>query len=139
VFAVLAFSLSVVDMALILAPGNPPPLAVLATRWFSNYELSLYYPAAAAASLQLVLVVLGVFAWLAIERLTAILGRRWIERGGRSQLTQGLTKLLASQLLPSARSASCLWVSWCSGQWQARGAFPRSSGGVAALHVADAG
>ncbi len=92
VFAVLAFSLSVVDMALILAPGNPPPLAVLATRWFSNYDLSLYYPAAAAASLQLVLVVLGLFAWLALERLTAILGRRWIERGGRSQLTQGLTE-----------------------------------------------
>jgi putative thiamine transport system permease protein len=92
VFAVLAFSLSVVDMALILAPGNPPPLAVLATRWFSNYDLSLYYPAAAAASLQLVLVVLGLLAWLAIERPVAVLGRRWIERGGRSQVTQGLTE-----------------------------------------------
>jgi putative thiamine transport system permease protein len=92
VFAVLAFSLSVVDMALILAPGNPPPLAVLATRWFSNYDLSLYYPAAAAASLQLVLVVLGLLAWLAIERPIAALGRRWIERGGRSQVTQGLTE-----------------------------------------------
>jgi putative thiamine transport system permease protein len=43
VFAVLAFSLSVVDVALILAPGNPPPLAVLATRWFSDYNLSLYF------------------------------------------------------------------------------------------------
>src|ERR671910_2173104 len=94
VFAVLAFSLSVVDMALILAPGNPPPLAVLATRWFSNYDLSLYYPAAAAASLQLVLVVLGLLAWLAIERPMAVLGRRWIERGGRSQVTQGLAEAI---------------------------------------------
>jgi putative thiamine transport system permease protein len=92
VFAVLAFSLSVVDMALILAPGNPPPLAVLATRWFSNYDLSLYYPAAAAASLQLVLVVLGILAWLAMERPVAAFGCRWIERGGRSQVTQGLTE-----------------------------------------------
>lgn len=90
-FAVLAFSLSVVDMALILAPGNPPPLAVLATRWFSNYDLSLYYPAAAAASLQFLLVILGLLACLAIERPVAFLGRRWIERGGRSQVTQGLT------------------------------------------------
>ncbi len=94
VFAVLAFSISVVDMALILAPGNPPPLAVLATRWFSNYDLRLYYPAAAAASLQLLLVVFGLFAWLALERPTAVLGRRWIERGGRSQVLQGLTEAI---------------------------------------------
>ncbi|RMD63280.1 MAG: ABC transporter permease, partial [Alphaproteobacteria bacterium] len=35
VYAVLAFSLSVVDMALILAPLTPPPLAVLVFRWFN--------------------------------------------------------------------------------------------------------
>ena len=36
VYAVLAFSLSVVDVALILGPGNPPTLAVLAVRWFAD-------------------------------------------------------------------------------------------------------
>ena len=44
VYAVLAFSLSAVDVGLILAPGNPPPLAVLAARWFSDYDLALYLP-----------------------------------------------------------------------------------------------
>ncbi len=91
IFAVLAFTLSVVDVALILAPGNPPPLAVLATRWFSDYNLTLYFPAAAAASLQLMLVISGILAWLAMERPVAALGRHWIERGGRSPGTQKLT------------------------------------------------
>ncbi len=34
--AVLAWSLSVVDMAIILGPGNPPTLAVLAWQWLSQ-------------------------------------------------------------------------------------------------------
>ena len=55
VYAVLAFSLSAVDVALILAPGTPPPLAVLAMRWFADYDLALYPRAAAAALLQLAL------------------------------------------------------------------------------------
>jgi putative thiamine transport system permease protein len=49
VFAVLAFSLSVVDVGIVLGPGNPPPLAVLAANWFADYDLKLYFPAAAAA------------------------------------------------------------------------------------------
>ncbi|MDH3476357.1 MAG: ABC transporter permease, partial [Rhodospirillales bacterium] len=40
VYAVLAYSLSVVDMALVLAPGTPPPLAPLVLRWFSDPDLS---------------------------------------------------------------------------------------------------
>ena len=48
VYAVLAFSLSVVETGLVLAPGDPPPLSVLAARWFADYDLRLYFPAAAA-------------------------------------------------------------------------------------------
>ena len=39
--AVFAYSLSVVDMALILGPGNPPTLAVLAWRWLSDPDPEL--------------------------------------------------------------------------------------------------
>jgi len=84
VYAMLAFSLSVVDMALILAPGNPPPLAVLAARWFADYDLSLYGPAAAAATLQLALVVLCIGLWRLGELAAMAIGRRWVERGGRA-------------------------------------------------------
>src|SRR3546814_19249343 len=36
VYAVLAYGLSVVDMALILAPLTPPPPAVQVLRWFND-------------------------------------------------------------------------------------------------------
>jgi putative thiamine transport system permease protein len=75
VYAVLAFSLSVVDVAIILAPGNPPPLSVLAARWFADYDLKLYFPAAAAALLQALLVVLAVVLWRLGEIAGARLGR----------------------------------------------------------------
>jgi putative thiamine transport system permease protein len=85
VYAVLAFSLSAVDVGLILAPGNPPPLAVLAARWFADYDLALYLPAAAAATLQLVIVLAAVVLWRLGEIAAARLGRLWIERGSRGE------------------------------------------------------
>jgi putative thiamine transport system permease protein len=83
IFAVLAFSLSVVDVALILGPGNPPPLAVLALRWFSDADIGHYFPAAAAASLQLLLVILAIVVWWLAEPIITSLGRIWIARGAR--------------------------------------------------------
>jgi putative thiamine transport system permease protein len=83
IFAVLAFSLSVVDVALILGPGNPPPLAVLAFRWFSEADIGYYFPAAAGASLLLVLVVLAIVVWRFAERIVISVGRLWIARGVR--------------------------------------------------------
>lgn len=83
VYAVLAFSLSTVEVALILAPGNPPPLAVLAARWFADYDLQRYFPAAAAAILQLLLVLVALALWRVGEAMSAVIGRRWCERGQR--------------------------------------------------------
>ncbi len=83
VYAVLAFSLSVVDVSLILGPGNPPPLAVLAMRWFSDPDVGQYFPAAAAASLLLALVAASIMLWRLAELGVAAIGRAWIARGGR--------------------------------------------------------
>ena len=83
VYAVLSFSLSVVDVALILGPSNPPTLAVLAVRWFADPDTSRYFQAAAAAVLLLVLVAAAIALWFGMEILLARLGRRWIERGAR--------------------------------------------------------
>lgn len=94
IFAVMAFSLSSVDVAIILAPGQPPPLAVLATRWFSDYDLQRYFPAAAAAVLQLCLVLGSILLWRLAEIPVGWLARRWVERGGVSRLVSGLLGLL---------------------------------------------
>lgn len=47
--AVIAYSLSVVDVALIIGPTNPPTFAVLVWQWFSDPDLSLLPRAAAGA------------------------------------------------------------------------------------------
>ena len=83
VYAVLAFSLSVVDVAMVLGPGTPPPLAVQVFRWFNDPDLSLRFLGAAGAGLQLLLVVAAIGAWHLAERAAAALGRRWIAGGGR--------------------------------------------------------
>ena len=95
VYAVLAFSMSTVDVALILGPGNPPPLAVLAARWFADYDLQRYFPAAAAAVLQALLVLVSLLVWRAGEFCVATLGRGWCERGVRAGAIEPLTRTAA--------------------------------------------
>ena len=95
IYAVLAFSLSVVDVALILGPGNPPPLAVLAMQWFSDPDVERYFPAAAAGCLLLVLVACAILLWRAAECAVAALGRRWIQHGGRGRGAEPLLRLAA--------------------------------------------
>ncbi|TVR11781.1 MAG: ABC transporter permease [Salinarimonadaceae bacterium] len=83
VYAALAYSLSNVEMALILGPGNPPTLAVLAARWFAGYDLAQYFPAAAAATLQFAVVLTGVGVWRLMEIPVGAIHRRWVMRGRR--------------------------------------------------------
>ncbi len=83
VLAVLAFSLSVTDVALILGPQTPPTLAIRILRWSTDPDLSRGRLAAAASVLLMALMVAGFAALLAVERLAAAIGRRVAERGGR--------------------------------------------------------
>ena len=83
IYAVLAYALSVVDMGLILGPSNPPTLSVLALRWFTSPDIRMYFPAAAAALLQLLIVLASILLWRGGEKVFARLGRRWIARGSR--------------------------------------------------------
>ncbi|MEO8923984.1 MAG: ABC transporter permease subunit, partial [Caldimonas sp.] len=75
--------MSTVEVGLILAPGQPPPLAVLATRWFSDYDLQRYFPAAAAAVSQGLLVLACLGLWRVGEMLVAHIGRRSCQTGRR--------------------------------------------------------
>ena len=53
VLIVLVFSLSVVDMAIILAPNTPPPLSVMIFHWFQDPDLMKRFVGSAAAICQL--------------------------------------------------------------------------------------
>ncbi|MEO0392136.1 MAG: ABC transporter permease [Pseudomonadota bacterium] len=85
ILAVLAFSLSVVDVALVLAPTTPPPLAVQLLRWMNDADLSLRFLASAGAVLQLGLVVLAILLWLVGERIIAAIATLIVTSGWRFQ------------------------------------------------------
>jgi putative thiamine transport system permease protein len=82
-YALLAYSASVVDVAMILGPTTPPPLSALVARWFFDPDLSLRFVAAAAAMLQSLLVLGLVLVWYGGERIVAFLAGAWLRRGGR--------------------------------------------------------
>jgi putative thiamine transport system permease protein len=83
VLAVLAYGLSVVDVALVLGPNAPPTLAIEVLRLAQDPDLALRFEASAAAALQLAVVLSSIGLWLAIERLVAMAWRRWVVTGGR--------------------------------------------------------
>ncbi len=86
VYVVLAFAMSVVDVAIILGPTTPPPLAIQILRKMSDPDLTMRTVAAAGALLQLALVIGALLFWRAGEAVVAALGRRWIMAGGRGRL-----------------------------------------------------
>ena len=130
-FAVLAYAMTNVDMAMILGPNLPPPLAVQITDWMTDPSLRHMPTAAAGALLQLALVA-GVLAlWLGVERLLApalpalaLMGRR----------SRALDRILApmAQTLGFAMALSLgagilglgLWS--FAGLWQFPAALPDS-------------
>ncbi|QDC09937.1 ABC transporter permease subunit [Oceanicola sp. D3] len=83
VYVVLAYSMSVVDVAMILGPNTPPTLSVQITRWMSDPDLSLRAVAAAGALWQLALVLGALALWRGAEALAARAGTALAMSGHR--------------------------------------------------------
>lgn len=83
IYVVLAFSMSVVDTALILGPTTPPTLSVQIVKWMGHPDLSLRTTAAAAALWQIALCVAALILWHLAEKLLAAVMRRWTISGRR--------------------------------------------------------
>lgn len=130
VFVVLAFSMTVVDVALILGPSTPPPLSVLVVRWMSDPDLSMRLLANAAAMLQLALVAGGLVVWALVEAAILRTSGPWIARGhrGRVQSGQRLLALVAALLVAASVFAglAVLAVWSFAGPWQFPDALPDS-------------
>ncbi|WP_377510120.1 ABC transporter permease [Octadecabacter sp. R77987] len=86
VYVVLAYSMSVVDVAVILGPTTPPPLSVLIVKWMGDPDIGMRLLAAAGALLQLALVITALCAWRLGEMIVARIGSAWVIRGGRGRL-----------------------------------------------------
>ncbi|SDW11970.1 ABC transporter permease [Roseicitreum antarcticum] len=85
VMAVLAYSVSVVDMAMILGPTRPPTLAVQILDWMGNPDLAYRFQASAAAVLQLFVAAAALLAWRLTEGGVAQLSQRWLTAGARGR------------------------------------------------------
>jgi putative thiamine transport system permease protein len=85
VYVVLAYAMSVVDVAVILGPNTPPSLSVQIVKLMAHPDLSHRLEAAAGAVLQLLLVIGALLVWRLGEGAVAALGRRWIAAGARGK------------------------------------------------------
>lgn len=83
VFAVIAFATSVVDVAAILGPTTPAPLAVRLVNWMNDPDLSMRFLASAGAVLQLGVTAAAILIWIGFEKLGAWLRDRLACAGRR--------------------------------------------------------
>ena len=83
VLAVLAFSTSVVDMALVLGPSLPATLAVRIVGWMGDPDLAIRMKGAAGALLQLSVSAAALLVWFAGERAIRLVWRSQAARGNR--------------------------------------------------------
>jgi putative thiamine transport system permease protein len=129
-FAVLAFSLSVVDMALLLGPSTPPTLAVLLLRGFNDPDLTMRLTAAAGALLHLALVAMAILAWLLGEQICRRLFRAWLANGHRGghrtlfNVAGALPARIMFFLSAGALLALLLWT--VSARWPFPDLLPRA-------------
>ena len=85
VLAVIAYSTSVVDVALILGPTTPAPLAPRILEWMADPDTKTRLMASAGALLQLGISAAAVLTYLGLERLAKAVGQRFCESGQRGR------------------------------------------------------
>jgi len=83
IFAIIAYSLSVVDMAILLGPSSPPTLAVLILKWFNDPDVSFKLMAAAGSLFLFFIVLLNILLVYLMERSAYFFSRFWITNGKR--------------------------------------------------------
>lgn len=82
-YAVIAYSSANIDVALILGPVSPPPLAVQVLRWSNDPDLDFRMIASAGAILQFGVTAGAIACWAFVERCVWTIARRWFVSGGR--------------------------------------------------------
>jgi putative thiamine transport system permease protein len=130
IYAVLAYSASVVDVALILGPTAPPTLAVMVWRGLRDPDLQQIFWASAGACLQLSIAGLAIALWRCGEIGIARIGQARIRAGwpGRASAAAALFwKLMGWGVAATALlglAATLLWS--LTARWTIASAFPQS-------------
>ena len=86
IYAILVFSISVVDIALIIGPQTPFPLAVRILEWFNHpANLNFKLPAAAGSLLLLFICIFAILLWELGTKLLKFFLRNWFSNGNRGR------------------------------------------------------
>jgi putative thiamine transport system permease protein len=130
VLAVLAFSTSVVDVALILGPTTPAPLAVRILQWHNDPDLDRHLLAAAGATLQIGVTGAALLLWLGGEKVIGLLARHMVATGWRARADGWLRRLgaalIALSVLPVLAGIALLALWSVAGPWRFPDALPQS-------------
>lgn len=128
VYVVLAYAMSVVDVAIILGPNTPAPLSVLIVRWMNDPDLMLRLRAAAGALVQFGLVLVALGLWRLGEVGAARLGRMWVYQGtrgavdGPARITGLAAGVLAALAITAGMAVLAVWS--VAGFWAFPDALP---------------
>ena len=129
VFAVLAYSSSVVDVALILGPDLPGTLATRLLQWMNDPDLSARFLASAGAIAQLGVTAAAVLTWFLAERIAGVLTGALRDRGRRFVRDRGLRITAAGAIILTIASVFggiailALWS--IAGLWQFPDLLPK--------------
>ena len=120
---VLVFSLSVVDIAIVMGPSTPPTFAVQVLNWFRNPDL-YFLSLASAGSLLLMVVVLTSIAALYLLEKTAGQLSNWLVNGRRGRLGSVWSRLsiISWKLVVTSFAGSVVMLLVWSFAWRWR--FP---------------
>lgn len=128
IFAVLAYSTSVVDVAMILGPTTPAPLAVRILEWRNDPGLTGHFVAAAGALLQVGVTGAALVFWLAGERVCSYVSGRLAASGWRAAGDTWLRRIAAVLMAVPALAVLggivllALWSA--AADWRFPSAFP---------------
>ncbi len=95
VLVVLSFSISVVDMSLILGPTAPPALPVLILRFYSAPDLQSLLPASALSILLILATATAFLLWLGLTALLKYLTQNWIANGAAKSAFNPLMRTIS--------------------------------------------
>ena len=128
IFIVVAFSLTVVDLALVIGPNTPSTLAVTLFRWFNDPDLAMRYTASAGAIFLMITIFLVLGGWeLAHKAFSAMTRceRSNGKRHGVSDILLGTGVILGAFTLLSAFIALILLPFWSlAKRWRFPDALP---------------
>ncbi|MYZ50033.1 ABC transporter permease subunit [Rhizobiales bacterium L72] len=128
VFAVLAYATSNVDVALVLGPTTPAPLAVRIVELHADPDLAMRFVLAAGAVLQLGVTGAALLLWLGIERFAALVLAALAPTGWRAS-RDAAARLAGSALVALPAGAILLGTAglalWSvAGPWRFPDALP---------------